>query len=108
MKDIHKYAKVFLFVLMLGLGCQGFAVQDSKIPDNYYVQPGGIFIAPNGMYASIDGNLIQIYALRADEKGIFVPIEEIIAGNLEYCPFCQSWYDPDDPRGGHSCSGPRD
>ncbi len=103
MKDVYKYAKVFLLVLMFGLSCQGFATQDSKIPDHYYVQPGGIFIAPNGMYASVDGILIQVHTLRSDEKGVFVPVEEIIAGDLEWCPFCGRWYDPE--RGHSDCPG---
>ncbi len=110
MKTFYQYFAVV--ALMLGASFQCFAVHDLTIAydqaqasDNYYVQPGGVYIAPNGIYASIDGNLIQIYTLCSDTRGVFVPYEEIIAGDLEYCPFCQSWYNPKDD---HNCPGPRD
>lgn len=100
-----------LWVIALGLSASCFAAQNantlcdqSQSYSNYYIQPGGVYLAPNGIYASIDGVLIQIKTLCSDDKGIFVPYEEIV-GELEYCPFCQSWYDPEY---GHSCDGPRD
>ncbi|NGX61770.1 MAG: hypothetical protein K940chlam9_01259 [Chlamydiae bacterium] len=102
MKNVFRYAKVFFLVLMFGCCFQGFA-EDSVVPENYYVQAREIYIAPNGMYASIEGTLIQIHILCADERGIFVPVEEIIAGDLEWCPFCGRWYDSEY---GHSnCRG---
>lgn len=38
----------------------------------YRIQRGSVFITPNGIYASIDGVLIQINMLCADERGVFV------------------------------------
>lgn len=103
---------VIFLAIALGFSASSFANQNlkmthnqSEISENYYIQPGGVYIAPNGIYASIDGNLIQIHTLCADERGVFVPYEEIIAGNLVYCSFCQSWYNP---KNGHNCLGPRD
>ncbi len=110
MKDTFKYARLFLLVFMLGACLQGFAAQENRIcnlcadSDNYYVQPGEIYISLNGMYASIDGTLIQINTLCADEKGVFVPVEEIIAGDLVKCPFCRRWYDPES-KVPHNCQG---
>jgi hypothetical protein len=100
MKTLNKFA---FLVVALGLACSCFA-NDLKFLDNYYTKPGEIFLAPNGIYASIDGVLLQINTLCADSRGIYVPYEEI-AGKLTYCPFCQSWYDEDY---GHDCEGPRD
>jgi hypothetical protein len=92
---------LFLCVVVMGMAC---GVLEGGVDGHYYVQPGEIFVSPKGIYASIDGNMIQIYTLRANEQGVFVPYDEIV-GALDYCPFCQSWYDPDY---GHSCDGPRD
>jgi hypothetical protein len=100
------FRKYFYFLMIvMGLATLGFAA-NSNLSDNYYVQPGSIYIAPNGIYASIDEMLIQINTLCADERGIFVPYSEI-AGRLEKCPFCQRWYDPDS-KVPHKCRGTPD
>jgi hypothetical protein len=111
MKNVHKYAKFFGLVVLLGFHFQVVAVPHERMdtlyasPDNYYVQPGEVFLAPNGIYVLVDGTLIQIYTLCADERGIFVPSPEINQ-YLEWCPHCQSWYDR---RQRHdNCKGPRD
>ena len=108
MKSFSKYFA--FFIIVLGLSFQCFASQNLKIMDtqsqnseNYYIKPGDIFITPSGIYASIDGTLVQINTLRADERGTFVPGEEIV-GRLIKCSSCQHWYDPDDVRG-HRCPG---
>jgi hypothetical protein len=93
---------IYCFLLMFAfeLTSQCFATQPT---DNYYVQPNEVYIDSNGIYASIDGIVIEIQSLHTDERGVFVPVEDIIAGELEWCPFCGRWYDPDQ---GHSdCSG---
>ncbi|MCH9625117.1 MAG: hypothetical protein S4CHLAM123_02860 [Chlamydiales bacterium] len=107
---VYKYTKVF--VLMLGICFQGFAAQGGNIynqcadTENYYVQPSGVYISPNGIYVSIDGALIQVNTLCADERGVFVPYEEIV-GRLVKCPFCRRWYDPDS-KIPHNCKGVSD
>ncbi len=102
----------FGFILFFGstVFAQRLATQNIKMPydklqvsDNYYVLPCNIFMAPNGMYVSIDGVLIQINMLCADERGVFVPLNEI-AGRLVKCPHCQRWYDPDS-KIPHKCRG---
>ncbi len=114
MKDVYKYAKVFLLVLMFGLSCQGFAAQDlkmsydgSQVSDNYYVPAGGVYISPEGgMFVLIDGSLMQVSMLCSDEKGVFVPGPEMNRRFVR-CPFCQGWYDPEHPEN-HRCRGSPD
>ncbi len=101
MKIFEKWCA--LLPIALGFMSQCFAVQANQPVEcgRYYVQSGGVFIAPNAIYALVDEALVQINTLCADERGIFVPYEEI-AARLVKCPFCQSWYNPDK---GHECRG---
>lgn len=97
-----------LLAIVFGLSVAGFANQkmnysQQQSSENYYIRPGEAFITPNGIYVSVDGNLIQINTLCADECGIFVPFEEIV-GRLVKCRFCQHWYDPDS-KVPHRCRG---
>lgn len=80
---------------------QDIANQNSQQSENYYIQPANIFMIPNGIYVSIDGEVIQINMLCADERGIFVPYEELLT-KLVKCPFCQRMYDPTKH---HNCQG---
>ncbi|HEY4832919.1 MAG TPA: hypothetical protein VIH61_10215 [Waddliaceae bacterium] len=110
MKNYSKYFNTFLLILMLGLSVHCFAVQncgvshdESRMTDNYYVQPGGVYVAPNGIFAMLDGHLVQVNMLCSDEKGVFIPEAEMTRQFVR-CPFCWNWYDPDGPP--HDCPGP--
>lgn len=106
MKILNKY---FAFLMIaLGLSVQCFAAQQSlkmtfdksQTCDNYYIQPGGVYVAPNGrIFVLFDGGLIQVKTLCSDERGAFVPGIEM-SRELVWCPICQHWYNPDKP---HSC-----
>jgi hypothetical protein len=107
MKTVSKY--FFLVMIALGMTIPGLAAQSvslsysqAEVDAPYFVQPGEIYVASNGMYASIDGEIIQINTLCADERGVFVPYEEI-AGKLVRCPFCGRWYDEE--KGHSNCPG---
>jgi len=97
-------------VIALGLSTQGFAAQNPKMThdkshscDNYYVQPGGVYIAPNGIFVLIGEKLTQVNILCSDEGGVFVPYEEMTRRFVR-CPFCNGWYDPENPES-HDCPG---
>ena len=96
------FSKYFTFlIIVLGTAAQCFAAQNLKmnayqpqISDNYYVQAGGVYVAPNEIFVLFDGELIQVDILSADERGVFVPGIEMSRKFL-WCPICQRWYDPD-------------
>lgn len=99
MKIFNKY---FAFLIIaLGLSVQCFAVQQNlkmtysqeQKSDNYYVQPGGVYTAPNGIFVLFDGELVQVNTLCTDAKGVFVPGIEM-SRQFVWCPICQRWYDP--------------
>lgn len=108
---MRAFNKGFAFlVIALGISIQCFAVQNLKIScdnpnlfDNYYVQPGGIYISPHTIFVMIEGHLVQINILCSDQKGVFVPYEEM---NRQFvrCPNCGNGYDPDHPEN-HKCKG---
>lgn len=109
MKAFRKYF-VFL-VIALGLSAQCFAAQNTKacydesqVCENYYIQPGSVYVAPGGIFVWIDGQLAQVSMLCSDEKGVFVPYEEM-GRQFVQCPNCRNWYNPDGPP--HKCPGPR-
>ena len=111
MKDLYKYARVFLLVLTLGSCFQGLAAHDikmsydrSQISDNYYVPPGGVYVAPDGIFVLLEEKLVQVSVLCSDERGVFVPYEEM-SRQFVRCPHCGHWYDPDKPKD-HKCPGP--
>ncbi|HEY4831161.1 MAG TPA: hypothetical protein VIH61_01170 [Waddliaceae bacterium] len=105
MKKIFSNYVAFL-VIVLGISTQCFAVQNLKMTnnqslasDNYYVQPGGVYVAPNEIFVLIENRLIQVYMLCSDERGVFVPGSEMTR-QFVWCPICEHWYDPDQP---HYC-----
>lgn len=105
------FSKYFAFLMVaLGLSAQCFAVQNlniisenSQSCDNYYVQPGGVYVAPNGIFVSMEGSMVQVSTLCGDERGIFVPYEEM-SRRFVRCPHCGGWYDPEHPEN-HKCKG---
>ena len=107
MKTFNKY---FAFLVMVSvLFAPHFTAQNLEVPyetfrslDNYYILPAGVYLASNGIYASIDGELIQVNTLCADEAGIFISYGEI-AAKLTRCPFCSHWHTQD--KGHPKCSG---
>ncbi len=105
MKTFCKYLASLM--LTLGVSVQSFAIQQNlkmtyqqdQISDNYYVQPGGVYAAPNGIFVMFDGELIQVNTISSDARGLFVSGTEM-SRQFVWCPICQRWYDPDQP---HIC-----
>ena len=100
----------FLLMIALGLSTQCFAVQnlkmtydESRFSDNYYVQPGGVYVSPDGIFILFEGQLMQVNILCADERGVFVPGSEM-SRRLVRCSFCGRYYDPERPQD-HKCKG---
>ena len=96
------FAKYFGFlVIALGFSASCFATQ--AICDNYYIQPSGVYVAPGGIFVWIEGQLAQVNMLCSDERGVFVPYEEMNRRFVR-CPHCGGWYDPEHPEN-HKCKG---
>jgi len=72
---------------------------ESYISENYYVPAGGVYVSPTGIFVSLEGQMFAVNMLCANEKGVFVPGEEM-KRQFVWCPICQRWYDPDSP---HYC-----
>lgn len=110
MKKKNGYFAFLLIALVTSIQC--FANQHpqmsddkSQTSDHYYITPGGVFVHPNGIFVMVQDNLfIQVNMLCTDEKGVFIPEIEM-SRQFVRCPFCQKWYDPENPQG-HDCRGP--
>ncbi len=102
MKDFKEY---FAFlVIALGLSASCFAAQTaSQTFDNYYIQPAGVYVTPGGIFVWVDGQLAQVGMLCSDDRGVFVPYEEMNRRFVR-CPHCDGWYDPEHPEN-HKCKG---
>ena len=70
---------------------------------NYYIQPGGVYVAANEIFVLFEGELVQVNMLCADGRGVFVPYEEMNRRFVR-CPNCGGWYDPEHPEN-HKCRG---
>lgn len=112
MNTLRKYFTFLMLALGLSVQCfavqslKSFAVQSLKMDydqsqtcDNYYIQPGGVYVAPNGIFILFEGQLVQVGMLCSDERGVFVPGSEMTR-QFVWCSICQRWYDPDKP---HNC-----
>lgn len=101
MKIFNTY---FAFLMIaLGISAPCYATQQnlkmthnrSQTSDNYYVQPGGVYVAPNGkIFVLFHEELIQVNVLCTDERGAFVPGIEM-SRQFVWCSICEHWYDPD-------------
>lgn len=107
----NSFSRHFAFLaIALGLSVSCYASQNLKMmhnssqtSENYYIQPGGVYVAPNGIFVLFQEELIQVNALGADARGVFVPYDEM-SRRFVRCPHCGGWYDPDHPEN-HKCKG---
>jgi hypothetical protein len=61
-----------------------------------YVQPGSVYVAPNGIFLNIDGEFYGVTSLEVDENGIYIPApiagfcgkHGYYPGNATVCPYC--------------------
>lgn len=67
---------IFLMGLSLFLGTTAFAEATPLVgedtDDKFYVEPGTVHVAPNGIFLNLDGNFIPVSSVSADEEGIYV------------------------------------
>jgi len=101
MRVFNKYFVFLVIALSLSASC--CAAQTQQTCDNYYIQPGGVYVAPGGIFIWVDGQLVQVNILCSDERGVFVPYEEMNRRFVR-CPHCGGWYDPEHPEN-HKCKG---
>lgn len=51
--------------------------------DKYYIAPGLIYISPKGIYININGNMVPVSKIEADNVGVY------ITGIVDRCPMCK-------------------
>lgn len=44
--------------------------------EKYYVEPGTVHVARDGIFLFIDGQVYPVHALAADENGVYIPTPE--------------------------------
>lgn len=103
-----RYMSILAFALGLSVCCFAnqnirMAYDQSQTSDNYYVQPGSVYVAPDGIFFLIEGELVQVNVLCSDERGVFVPASEM-SRRLVRCSFCGRYYNPERPQD-HKCKG---
>lgn len=86
-----KKGLVIFFILLSSL-----VYADESIEEKHYVEAGSVYVASNGIFINIDGELFGITSLNADENGVY--ISEPLAGfcgkhgtypgNAKVCPYC--------------------
>jgi len=90
---------IFLGVLLLGLCCKGLCQSDNEdnntscigrvIEGKYYIYPGTVYIAPNGIFLNIDNDLVAISSVFSDKNGVYVTMEELKSvGRTWICDVC--------------------
>lgn len=75
----------------------GFASHSAE-GENLYVEPGSIYVAPNGIFLNIEGELYGVTSVNIDEDGIYIPSPVLgfcgkhgyYPGNSTVCPKCMA------------------
>lgn len=87
--------KFMIFLCALATTCfSGYAKQEERA----YIEPESIYIAPNGIFLNMEGELYGITALNVDEEGIYIPTPTAgycgkhgyYPGNSTICPKCMA------------------
>lgn len=106
MKIHTQFLRTLVLMFMIGFSFQAFAgkncnYHEAQILRNHYVLPNEVYLTPKGIFVLVEGNLYLVNTLCTDEKGVYVPSYEM-SRELEWCPICQRWRDPD-----HICGNSR-
>jgi hypothetical protein len=64
--------------------------------DRLYIESGSIYVASNGIFLNIDGELYGITSLESDENGVYIPAPTVgfcgkhghYPGSSTICPYC--------------------
>lgn len=63
------------------------------IDGKLYVEPGTVYVAPNGIFLNVEGNLIAVNSICMDQYGVHVPNYQAV--RMVRCPECGNYYDAD-------------
>lgn len=88
--------KKFLIILCAIFTLTSAYASDQQL-DRLYVEPGSIYVAPNGIFLIIEGELYGVTSIEVDESGVYVPVPNAgfcgkhgyYPGNSPVCPKCQ-------------------
>lgn len=88
------------FALGLLLGSTAFAINAAPfagqcIDGKFYVEPGTVYVAPNGIFLNLDGNYIPVGMVCSDEVGVYVLEYELGPENWILCTRCYTVYNAD-------------
>jgi hypothetical protein len=86
------------FALNLLLGTTAFAINTTPfagqcIDGKFYVEPGTVHVAPNGIFLNLDGNFIPVEMVCMDDEGVYVLEYEEGPKNWVCCTRCGTIYD---------------
>lgn len=89
---------IFLGILLLAICSRGLCQSDyvnntscigRVIEGKYYIYPGTVYVAPDGIFLNIDNDLVEISSVFSDKNGVYVTIEELrSAGRTWMCDVC--------------------
>ena len=90
---MKKYFAIFAAVLAFSTAYASYE-DENKV----YIEPGCIYVAPNGIFLNIEGELYGVTSIEADENGVYVPTPALgfcgkhgyYPGSSPVCPKCQA------------------
>lgn len=86
------------FMMLVAIFAFSAAYASCGDDDRLYVEPGCIYVAPNGIFLNIEGEFYGVSAIEADENGVYVPTPALgfcgkhgyYPGSSTICPKCQA------------------